>query len=70
MLKIFFSTFLAFGVLVINAQNNANIITLEEIIKKNNYKTSELIKLAEMKKSYNVELSKGMKLSKFVTIKK
>ena len=26
MLKIFFSTFLAFGVLVINAQNNANII--------------------------------------------
>ena len=37
-----------------------------EIIKKNNYKVSELIKLAEMKKSYNVELSKGVKLSKFV----
>lgn len=45
-------------------------IEFAEIIKKNNYKTSELIKLAEMKKSYNVELSKGMKLSKFVTIKK
>jgi hypothetical protein len=40
-----------------------------EIIKKNNYKVSELIKLAEMKKSYNVELSKGIKLSKFVKLK-
>lgn len=44
-------------------------IEYAEIIKKNNYKVSELIKLAEMKKSYNVELSKGIKLSKFVKLK-
>ncbi|WP_175621671.1 HTH-like domain-containing protein [Chryseobacterium schmidteae] len=40
-----------------------------EIIKKHNHKISEIIKLAEMKKSYNVELSKGIKLSKFVKLK-
>lgn len=44
-------------------------IQYAEIIKKNNYKVSELIRLAEMKKSYNVELSKGIKLSKFVKLK-
>lgn len=41
-----------------------------EIIKKHSYKVSEIIKQAEMKKSYNVELSKGIKLSKFVQLKK
>ncbi len=45
-------------------------IEYAEIIKKQNFKVSEIIKLAEMKKSYIVELSKGIKLSKFVTIKR
>lgn len=45
-------------------------IEYAEIIKKYNYKVSQIIKLAGMKKSYNVELSKGIKLSKFVILKK
>ena len=45
-------------------------IEYAEIIKKKNFKVSEIVKLAGMKKSYNVELSKGIKLSKFVTIKR
>ncbi|HHX68012.1 MAG TPA: hypothetical protein GX708_08195 [Gallicola sp.] len=40
-----------------------------EIIKRNNYKPVEIIRLAEMNKSYNTELSKGIKLSKFVILK-
>ena len=44
-------------------------IEYAEIIKKYNYKVSQIIKLAGMKKSYNVELSKGIKLSKFVILK-
>lgn len=60
----------------VNAPKNeqvANIhlfgIEYAEIIKKNNYKIIEIIRLAEMKESYKVELSKGIKLSKFVTLK-
>ncbi len=34
------------------------------MIKKYNYKVSEIIKLAGMKKSYNVESRKGIKLRK------
>ena len=59
-----------------NAPKNEQVVNIHlfgiefgEIIKKHNYKVSEIIKLAEMKKSYNVELSKGIKLSKFAKIK-
>ena len=59
-----------------NAPKNEQVVNIHlfgiefgEIIKKHNYKVAEIIKLAEMKKSYNVELSKGIKLSKFAKIK-
>ena len=45
------------------------IMVITEIIKRNNYKPIEIIRLAEMNKSYNTELSKGIKLSKFVILK-
>lgn len=44
-------------------------IEFGEMIKRNNYRVSQIISLAEMKKSYGVELSKGIKLSKFVKLK-
>lgn len=44
-------------------------IEFGELIKRNNYKVSQIIEIAEMKKSYAVELSKGIKLSKFVKLK-
>lgn len=44
-------------------------IEFGELIKQNNYRVSQIIELAEMKKSYAVELSKGIKLSKFVKLK-
>lgn len=44
-------------------------IEFGELIKRNNYRVSQIIELAEMKKSYAVELSKGIKLSKFVKLK-
>jgi len=59
-----------------NAPNQEQVVNIHlfgieyaEIIKKNNYKLSQIIKLAEMKKSYNAELSKGIKLAKFVKLK-
>ena len=44
-------------------------IMFGDIIKRNKYSVAQIIELAEMKKSYNVELSKGIKLSKFVKLK-
>jgi len=41
-------------------------IKYAEIIKKNNFRIAELIEKAGMKKSYKIEISKGIKLSKFV----
>ncbi|PQA93971.1 hypothetical protein B0A69_10260 [Chryseobacterium shigense] len=59
-----------------NAPKNERVVNIHifgieygEIIKKNNYKVSQIIKLAEMKKSYTVELSKGIKLSQFAKLK-
>jgi DNA ligase len=40
-----------------------------EIIKKYNYSASKIIELADLNKSYKTELSKGIKLSKFVKLK-
>lgn len=43
-------------------------IEYAETIKRHNFKISEILKLAEMNKSYAAEIGKGMKLSKFVKI--
>ena len=44
-------------------------IQYAEYIKKHNFRISKIIGNAGMKKSYAVELSKGIKLSKFVKLK-
>lgn len=44
-------------------------IKYADIIKNNNIKISKIIEAAGMKKSYAVEVSKGIKLSKFVKLK-
>ncbi|MBN2396344.1 MAG: hypothetical protein JXC36_07780 [Candidatus Atribacteria bacterium] len=44
-------------------------IEFGEIIQRNNYRVSQIILMAEMKRSYCIELSKGIKLSKFVKLK-
>ncbi|MNL00460.1 hypothetical protein D3C87_1208940 [compost metagenome] len=58
-----------------NAKENEQVVSIHlfgieygDIIKKYNYKISEIIKQAEMKKSYSTELAKGVKLSRFVKL--
>ena len=55
-------------------EQEANIhlfgIKYGEVIKKHNYKATQIIRAAGIKKSFSAELSKGIKLSKFVNIKK
>ena len=44
-------------------------IEYAEIINKKGYKVSQIIKFAEMKKSYSTELSKGIKHTKYVKLR-
>jgi len=44
-------------------------IEYAKTIEKYGFKISEIIKFAEMKKSYTTELSKGIKLAQFVKLK-
>ncbi len=44
-------------------------IKYAEIIRKNNFKISSIIKSSGIQKSYAVEVSKGVKLAKFVCLK-
>lgn len=58
-----------------DAKNNEQVVNIHlfgikygDIIKKNGFPVSKIVEKAGMRKSYNVEVSKGIKLSKFVSV--